>query len=338
MPHVTPLVSVIIPVYNTIDYLPQCLDSLLNQPFEAFEALVIDDGSTDGSAALADRYARRDGRIRVIHQPNQGVSSARNRGLDAATGRYVAFVDADDWVEAGYFDRLAPAAEAADVLYFGGQQRNRQGKILSTYHFEAADSRHTPLSQLVAYLAESDLVGRIWLMWIRRDLLEDGSIRFPEGIQLHEDFLFAARCLLRTRRLAFCPYAPYVYRNYSEQNRPRLSRLLPDNYAEIGLRCLSLYKELLTTAGLPAAQAEKWIRKKKEGFYIGSIEVICRTPQLSVGTKIRRIRRLRPLFDLTGDIRLFDDAPLKQRVFQAILNTRCAFFIWGIKWWVLQQK
>lgn len=334
----SPLVSVIVPVYNTADYLSHCLDSLLNQAFEAFEVLVIDDGSTDGSADLADRYARKDSRVRVIRQPNRGVSAARNRGLDAATGRYVTFVDADDWVEAGYFDRLAPAAEAADVLYFGGQQRNRQGNILSTFHLEAADSRHTSLTELIGYLAESDLTGRIWLMWIRRELLEAGSIRFPEGIQLHEDFLFAVRCLLHTRRLVFCPYAPYVYMDYSEQNRPTLSRRLPDNYAEIGLRCLSLYSELLTTAGVPAAKAESWLRKKKEGFYIGSIEVICRTPQLSVGTKLRRIRRLRALFDLKGRIRLFDGAPSKQRLFQAVLNTRCAFLIWGIKWWVLQQK
>lgn len=333
-----PLVSVIIPVYNTADYLPQCLDSLLRQPFAGFELILVDDGSTDGSAAVADNYAASDLRVRVIHQPNQGVSAARNRGLDAASGIYVTFVDADDWVEEGYFEQLAPAAAGHDILYFGGRRSNRQNETLDTLDFEPADSRRTPAAELIGYLAESELLGRIWLMWIRRELLEKDRIRFPEGIQLHEDFLFASACLLRCRSLAFCADRLYVYMDYSRQNRPTLSGRIPDNYEEIGLRSLALFEELLAAVHMPPARAERLIRKKKEGFYIGCIEVATRSATRSAAAKIKQIRRLRQVFRLGGRIRLYDRAPRKQRLFQAVLNTRSAWLIWAVKWWVLQQK
>lgn len=333
-----PFVSVIIPVYNAVDYLPHCLDSLLQQSFDAFELILIDDGSTDGSADLADRYARTDSRVCVIHQPNQGVSAARNRGLNAATGQYVAFVDADDWVEPGYFDRLATAAEGYDVLYFGLRRSNPRNETLGTFHFEPENSRQTPLPELLGRLAASDCMGLNCLAWIRRELLEKEKIRFPEGIQLHEDFLFTCRYLLRVRSLAFCSSTPYVYMDYSSQGHQTLSGKIPDNYREIGLRSLALFSELLARTQLSPDRAEELLRKKREGFYIGSIEVVCRSAHLPLREKMRQIRKLRRLFRITGPIRRFDGEPLQQRIFQAVLNTRNAFFIWAVKTWKLQQK
>ena len=93
-----PLISVIVPVYNAERYLADCLESLIRQTHRELEILVIDDGSTDGSAALCERFAGQDGRIRLLRKENSGVSSARNLGLDEAQGEYVAFVDADDWI------------------------------------------------------------------------------------------------------------------------------------------------------------------------------------------------------------------------------------------------
>ena len=100
------LISVIVPVYNGEKYLPVCMKSLMEQTYRALEIILIDDGSKDGSGALCDGYAAADPRVRVIHQENQGVSGARNTGLDRATGKYVVFVDADDYVEPDYLERL----------------------------------------------------------------------------------------------------------------------------------------------------------------------------------------------------------------------------------------
>ena len=90
--------SVVVPVYNVEQYLPKCMESLLAQTLEDIEVMLVDDGSPDGCPALCDRYAEEDGRVRVIHKSNGGVSAARNDGLAAATGDYVIFCDSDDWM------------------------------------------------------------------------------------------------------------------------------------------------------------------------------------------------------------------------------------------------
>ena len=110
-----PAVSVILPVYNVADYIDECMESLCAQTFEDFEALLIDDGSTDDSPGICDSWAEKDSRIRVIHKENGGVSSARNRGIEEAAGRYLAFADPDDWLDPDYLEELVRAAEDADA-------------------------------------------------------------------------------------------------------------------------------------------------------------------------------------------------------------------------------
>ena len=109
-----PLVSVIVPVYNVEAYLARCVASLRGQTYPDLEIILVDDGSADGSGLLCDSFAREDPRIRVIHQPNAGVSAARNAGLEAASGSYVCFVDGDDGAEE------TMAAEAAAAMEAGG--------------------------------------------------------------------------------------------------------------------------------------------------------------------------------------------------------------------------
>ena len=99
-------VSVLIPVYNTEAYLRKCLDSITNQTLQDLEIICVDDGSTDGSADILREYRRRDSRIRIVTKRNGGLPSARNAGLDAASGEYVGFVDSDDWIEPDMFRRL----------------------------------------------------------------------------------------------------------------------------------------------------------------------------------------------------------------------------------------
>lgn len=102
-----PLVSVIVPVYNTVEYLEQCLDSIINQTYKNLEILVIDDGSTDGSSEVIDSYAQKDERVIAVHQENQGLVQSRKNGLSMATGKYAGFVDSDDWIEPEMFEYLA---------------------------------------------------------------------------------------------------------------------------------------------------------------------------------------------------------------------------------------
>ena len=93
-----PLISIIVPVYNVQKYIGKCIDSILSQTYLNIELILVDDGSSDASGRICDEYGKRDGRIRVIHQENEGVSSARNHGMEEAQGEYLCFVDADDWI------------------------------------------------------------------------------------------------------------------------------------------------------------------------------------------------------------------------------------------------
>lgn len=101
-----PIISVIIPIYNTRDYLPRCLTSILKNTYQNLEILCIDDGSTDGSAEVLDEFAQSDARLKIIHKANEGISATRNLGLNLASGEYVAFIDSDDWIHQEYFDTL----------------------------------------------------------------------------------------------------------------------------------------------------------------------------------------------------------------------------------------
>ena len=109
------LISVIVPVYNVEAYLNRCVDSILAQTYENLEIILVDDGTKDASDKICDAYAAQDSRIRVIHKPNGGLSSARNAGIDIATGDYVAFVDSDDWIEPDTYEHLLSAALRYDV-------------------------------------------------------------------------------------------------------------------------------------------------------------------------------------------------------------------------------
>lgn len=109
------LISIVVPVYGTEAYLPQCVESLLAQTHSHLELILIDDGSPDHCGTLCDRYGEQDRRILVIHQENQGVSAARNAGVKAAHGQYIAFVDSDDWVEPDYLVELLQAAEQSEA-------------------------------------------------------------------------------------------------------------------------------------------------------------------------------------------------------------------------------
>ena len=113
-----PKLSVIVPVYNTEKYLPVCVDSILAQTFTDFELILVDDGSADGSGGICDKYAAGDARVRVIHQPNGGVTNARKNGVRQACGMYFSFIDSDDWIHPEMFEQMVGKAVEtnADVV------------------------------------------------------------------------------------------------------------------------------------------------------------------------------------------------------------------------------
>ena len=127
-----PELSIIVPIYKVEKYLPKCIESILNQSFTDFELILVDDGSPDYCGLICDEYAGKDSRVKVIHQNNQGVSAARNAALDVAAGRYLGFVDADDWIEKDMYQTMLQTAFAngADVVICGIQYFTENGILI----------------------------------------------------------------------------------------------------------------------------------------------------------------------------------------------------------------
>ena len=170
------ILSVIIPVYNVEKYLAECLDSVCSQTLKDIEIICIDDGSTDGSAAILDDYARRDPRVRVIRQANAGVGAARNRGLDIATGRYVYFIDSDDWLaDKNALSVLCETAEReqTDIIFFdakcviedglAGQTAYNEKTYLRTHSYGGVKTGVALVNEFIAnkeYQASACLLSR----------------------------------------------------------------------------------------------------------------------------------------------------------------------------------
>ena len=194
--------SVIVPVYNVEKYLEESVDSLLNQTMKDLEIFHVDDGSTDRSGAIADRFAKENpDRVHTLHLENGGQGRARNAALPMAQGDYIGFVDSDDWIERDMYEKMLDRAEqtGADVVVCDFLEHYADGREQT---LPACFQDH-PLS------AAGSSCNKIF----RRSLV--GDLRFPEGLW-YEDFYFSAVMLLRSKRTEFIPEPLYVYRRGQE--------------------------------------------------------------------------------------------------------------------------
>ncbi|MBS6941027.1 MAG: glycosyltransferase family 2 protein [Slackia piriformis] len=206
-----PTISIVIPVYNTARYLERCLDSVLSQTFSDIEVICVDDGSSDGSAAILDARARIDGRLRVVHRSNAGAAASRNVGLDMARGEYVLFVDSDDYIELHSCETLLGAAREADadIVVFGGRtfpSIEWIDRCLSPRDIvHAGDPFHALLDENGSYPLMCN-------KFYRRALLEDNGMRFNESLVLGEDNAFQFLVFPHAKTVAYTSACLYHYR------------------------------------------------------------------------------------------------------------------------------
>lgn len=188
----SPLVSIIIPVYNVRDFLPACIDSILHQSYQDFECILIDDGSTDDSGIICDEYARKDIRFRVFHKENGGVSSARNIGIENAHGDWLYFVDADDLLLENCLQTLYDCStENIDLLSAGFvkvDKNNYQETPINSL-FTKEMSKSLMLDELY-YSKDFEYNGYVWNKFFRSSIIVENQIRFSENIYFNEDRLF----------------------------------------------------------------------------------------------------------------------------------------------------
>ena len=231
------LLSYIIPLYNTEAYILRCLQSIVNQDIEPsyYEAIVIDDGSTDGGKALVQTFAADHPQVRLISQQNAGVSAARNVALDVAQGRYVQFVDSDDFLVEGFMGPLLKRAidEDLDVLEFNYDCVDTKG--LPMPHVRDDNYPSTAAATGVDYLREHSMTPYVWRFLIRRDYLVQGGWRFNTSLIVCEDGALIADFMLNAERVAHDGAAPYCYvnRGDSAMHNPDLDHLRRRIYSQV---------------------------------------------------------------------------------------------------------
>ena len=210
------LISVIIPVYNVEEYLRECVESVLKQTYQNFEIILVDDGSTDSSGKICDEYLEKDERVVVIHKKNEGPSKTRNTGLENANGKYIYFLDSDDYIENNALELLVDTAvsNGADLVFFDAHSFSddgaeiRQGYVINgTYE---AKSGYEILTELHD---NKDYHCSVVLLFISRSLLNAGNIRFLESAYCSEDMLFTYKIFCSSKRTVQCKNTLY-HRRY----------------------------------------------------------------------------------------------------------------------------
>lgn len=208
-----PLISIIVPVYKVEEYLDKCVESIICQSYKNLEIILVDDGSPDNCPALCDAYAEKESRIRVVHKTNGGLSDARNAGIQIATGEYIGFVDADDWIDQDMYETLIKAIidNKADISEIGVKYC-----FSDRTEYQKADAIHVLNKQelLAAFLDRSLLIqGCVWGKLYRAEIVK--KVMFPVG-RLHEDGYFTYQALYQADRYVLLDVCRYNYR----QNRP----------------------------------------------------------------------------------------------------------------------
>lgn len=204
-----PLVSVIVPVYNVEKYISQCIESILAQTYPIFELILVDDGSPDNSGKICDEYAAQDCRVKVIHQPNGGVSVARQTGMDNATGEYFIHADPDDWVEPTMIEELVAKAieEDADMVICDYISENNYGQEYNSMNLPLRPTADDLLRRLLLQQLHGSCCNKL----VRRACCNGVSFT-PSHLCIYEDELFNIRILRKDIKVVYLPKAFYHYR------------------------------------------------------------------------------------------------------------------------------
>ena len=215
-------ISVIVPVYNVSRYLDKCVSSLLNQKYQNTEIILVDDGSTDASGDMCDRYAKQDERIKVLHKQNAGLGFARNSGLKVASGKYVVFIDSDDYVEDSMLSALFDAAQMynADTVIGGFSTVVDNDIILSKTKLNNEEFKNKEIMQCLmprligsAPNKKDSIRMSVWNVLYSMDIIMSNGISFPsEREMISEDIIFDLKYYQYSRKTVLIDSCHYCYR------------------------------------------------------------------------------------------------------------------------------
>ena len=292
-----PKISIIVPVYKVEDLLHRCVDSILCQTERDFELILVEDGSPDRCAEICEEYAKADPRVRVLHQRNSGVSTARNNGLNAATGQYITFVDSDDVVLPEHLSRMMEhqARTDADIVVCGFLRcmDTAEEPVGNVEGLFSGPDPHRDDGLMIRAL-EQGLLNACWGKLYRAQAIQDAA--FPKDICWGEDTAFVLACLSKAERIAFAPEHTYRYRHAGDG----LDRSF--NLAKPGYM-LRYYRELFAFSQRMFPHCARW----QQAVDIKVSQEVLRTVFALSGQKVTR-RQKKQYLDV-----LFSDRAVNQR-------------------------
>lgn len=287
-------VSVIIPVYNAAPYIFACISALKIQTLRDCEYIFINDGSTDGSGDVLEAFRAQDSRVKLIHQSNQGVSLARNKGLALATGEYIGFMDADDLIEANYFETMYSAAihDDCDVV-LSNYEREMEGHravIRFPFPIRVKLSRDVIYQEILPYFLQEDSMNSVWNKLYRKEVVEAGQVEFPARVALGEDQWFNMLFFSKAVSMKYIDYTGYHYKEVDSSatrsfaSKDYFARALEVFHAELPERYLR---------HLDPVQVQRWKAIKLITHVVSYIYLYYKaSTQLSFRKRYRYIKKM----------------------------------------------
>ena len=321
------LVSIIIPVYNVEKYIRRCIDSVLVQTMKDFELILIDDGSPDKCGDICDEYAKCDSRINVVHKENEGVSAARNTGLDLAKKKYVVFLDSDDEIEKDYIETLLQVDEDIDLVVCGIEKRNKERKCIINTKVVSRTVEVITTQEIIKMEQEKTL-NFIYAKRFKNEVLQNKKIRFNPELSLGEDTLFVTDYLYYCECIRFLEDELYIYYVYGSGTLSSVD----DNYVEKLEEANRLIEDSLRKRWEITNNSE-W-KKRMWSVYHYTIFYILKSTEIKGWNKIKGLQKILKRKSIKGylkniDFYMSDESKIIRRII-ATRNAYLIFLFWRL--------
>lgn len=294
--------SFIVPVYNTEKYLKKCLDSLVNQTYKNFEIIVVNDGSTDKSSNIISKYQKKYKNIIVIDKENEGLSMARNRGVQKSSGKYIIFVDSDDYVSNKLLEEVDKKIDDSDILRFQIATEDEEYTKINEYHEEGFESMRG--YDAFKYLSSYHFVEPAWCYVIRKNYYIENKFSFKRGVY-HEDFGLIPYVIYKARKVKSIDFIGYYYiqRNGSIMNNNDYKKTVKkafdmlEQYKTMRLFAKNINRKnnlddyFLSYISNSVIVKARELKKDEKKVYINELKKLNVFDGVLVNTKIRRFKK-----------------------------------------------
>lgn len=294
--------SFIVPVYNTEKYLKKCLDSLVNQTYKDFEIIVVNDGSTDKSSSIISKYQKKYKNIIVINKENEGLSMARNRGVQKSSGKYIIFVDSDDYVSNKLLEEVDKKIDDSDILRFQIATEDEEYIKINEYHEEGFESMCG--YDAFKYLSSYHFVEPAWCYVIRKNYYIENKFSFKKGVY-HEDFGLIPYVIYKARKVKSIDFIGYYYiqRNGSIMNNNDYKKTVKkafdmlEQYKTMRLFAKNINRKnnlddyFLSYISNSVIVKARELKKDEKKVYINELKKLNVFDGVLVNTRIRRFKK-----------------------------------------------